>query len=509
MFRISQKTFISIFTVILSGVLTGIALLYIVHWLAWVMLIPLFYTVISQSRYVFIKGFVAGTVAGMILFSWMIASFRMYTGTAPYIGYPLWFLCSFFFGAVTGMSLKLFILLRVKWPVHGWWLNALIAGSVWVIIDWLRVHLLTGIPWVNYPMSFTQSKWTLPLQITSVAGIWGLTFLIVAVNVMFTYMLFKRSYKSIWLPVSLISCLLLFGLFKSNQSHTIIRKEVKVALICDNTEARTRWLPENGDSLASIFFRLNEHAVRLNPQLIVWSESAIPWNLAMDDELITKCLHITWPSRAGHIIGIFTPDEAGKQNKYNSAYYIEPDGAITSRYDKVRLLSFLEHPFAGAKIPFFNRSAITDIIPGKEHNLLRTAFGNAGMLICNEILSLQPYRKTIRQRPHFIAVISNNAWFEGSRLHTHHFYYIRMRAVESGKDIVVNCNRGISGFIHANGKIQVASSGNKPEVVSGVVNFSKSQSFYARKGDWFIFTATLFTITILLSNLFTKKTNEL
>ncbi|MBN2613179.1 MAG: apolipoprotein N-acyltransferase [Bacteroidales bacterium] len=503
----NRKEFIgSIFLVILSGALTGLSLLYIVHWLAWVMLIPLFFTVIKQPKGVFLKGFMAGTITGLILFSWMIASFRLYTGTAPYIGYPLWLLCSFFLGAVTGLSLKLFIILSIKnTPKHGWWLNALVAASLWVIVDWVRVHLLTGIPWVNYPLAFTQSKWAVPLQITSLTGIWGLTFIIVAVNVMFACIINNKSYKSAWLPAALISCLLLFGLIKGNPSDNAGKKKVKVALICENTEARTRWLPENSDSLAAIYFSLNEQAARLNPQLIVWSESAIPWNLAMDDDLITKCLHITWPSKAAHIIGIFTPSELYKDKKFNSAYYIEPDGAITSRYDKVRLLSFLEHPFAGAKIPFFNKSAISDIIPGKEHNLLRTAFGNAGILICNEIISQQPYRKTIRLRPQFFTVISNNAWFEGSRLYTHHFFYIRMRAVESGKDIVVNCNRGISGIIHANGKTQAISQGNIPTVASGYVNLSRSQSFYARNGDWFILMAALFTITILLSNLFTIK----
>jgi apolipoprotein N-acyltransferase len=509
MFLNKKEFYLILMLPVFSGALIGISLLYISHWVAWIMLVSLFYAVILQPKAVFLKGFIAGTVSGLFIFSWMIASARMYTGTSPYIGYPLWLMCSVYFGLVMGITLKLFSIIKINNSFHSaWWLNALIAGSVWIIIDWIRLHILPGLPWLSYPLAFTQSRWILPLQITSFTGIWGLTFVIVVVNVLIAYILIDKNFKHLWLPVSLIGCLLLVGVYNLKKHQEKNKKPLTVALICENTEAKTRWLPETADSLALIFLNLNKRAEALDPQVIIWSESAIPWNLALDDKLIIKCLSITWPSKAGHIIGIFTPSVKNSTKRYNSAYYIEPDGAITSRYDKVQLLSFLEHPFAGAKIPFFRRSAITDIIPGKEHKLLKTNYGNAGILICNEIISRQAYCKTIRLRPHFMTILSNDAWFEGSMIPIHHFFCVRLRAVESGKNVVINCNCGVSGIIHSNGVIQISEKGSKPTVISGYINLAKSQSFYARKGDWYVILAVFYLTIIIVFNLFITKKNE-
>jgi apolipoprotein N-acyltransferase len=172
----------------------------------------------------------------------------------------------------------------------------------------------------------------------------------------------------------------------------------------------------------------------------------------------------------------------------------------------VQLLSFLEHPFAGAKIPFFRSSAIANIIPGRKHNLIKTRYGNAGMLICNEIIAQKPYRATLKLRPHFLTIISNDAWFEGSMIPDHHFFSIRLRAVESGKNTIVNCNRGISGIINFNGVIQIAEKGSEPTVVSGIIKPSRSQSFYASTGDWFIVLMILFISIILIFNRISNQT---
>ncbi len=501
MFLNKKILYLNLLLPVLSGILTGLSYLYISHWFAWLMLVGLFYAVISESKLVFLKGFITGIVTGSILFSWMIASSKMYTGTTSNIGYPVWLASSIYFGLVMGIAVKLFSILQIKDKHNSaWWLNALLASSVWIIIDWVRTYIMAGLPWLSYPLAFTQSRWILPMQITSFTGLWGLSFLIVFVNVLIAKILIDKKYKRFWLPISLYIFLLFVGVLNLKFHSERRKKSIATALICENTEAKTRWLPETSDSLASIYLDLNRRAVKFNPDLIVWSESAIPWNLAMDDDLIPKCLSITWPSQASHIMGIFTPFEEDSTKKYNSAYHIEPDGAITGRYDKVQLLSFLEHAFAGAKIPFFRTSAITNIIPGRKHNLLRTRFGNAGVLICNEIFAQKSYRATLKLRPHFLTIISNDAWFEGSMIPDHHFFYIRLRVVESGKNTIVNCNRGISGIIHSNGVIQIAEKGTKPTVVSGLIHPSTSQSFYASAGDWFIVLAVIFLTIIIVLN---------
>jgi apolipoprotein N-acyltransferase len=495
-----NRRFLSNLLPVISGLLTGISLLLFNPWLAWFMLIPLYYSIIVYPVKTFKKGAISGIVTGTILFSWMISSARYYTGTSSYIGFSLWALSTVYFGLITGFCTWIFSFLvsYYKNKKNFWWINSLLAATIWVIVDWLRARIMPGVPWLHYQFVVTQSPFNEMLQVVAYTGAYGLTFVIVLINLLVTYILVEKKYKQFWLPIAIFCCLILFGAIRLSATKTTKPKVIKVAIICENIEARIRWLPETGDSLANIFFNLNKQAVKTNPNLIIWSESAIPWDLSTDDALITKCLAITWPAKAGHIIGIFTPLDKNNEKRYNSAYYIEPDGAITSRYDKVQLLSFLEKPFIGTKLPFFSHSAHTDIIPGIKREILKTAYGNAGILICNETLAPLPFKETLKLGADFFVVMSNNSWFEGSRLNKHHFYINRIRTVESGIYMVVNCNKGISGIINANGTIQVMDYSGKPVMIPGTIKIMRHKTFYSHYNDWFVVLTSIFMASYVL-----------
>jgi apolipoprotein N-acyltransferase len=491
---------------IVSGILTGCALLYLINWLAWIMLVPLFYSIIKEPKNTFLKAAICGFVQGLIVLSWMFSSIGKYTGSETSIGFVLWIVSSVYFAFIIGLSAWLFtfILKRIRWKKMAWVINAVLAGSIWVLIDWLRTRLTPGVPWLHYQYFCTQSKWDIPLQIISLTGVTGLTFLIVAVNALIAKIIISKKYYRILLPLAIYSLLLLFGSIRLGFLPSK-QKSIKIALICENINAKQRWLPETGDSLASIFFNLNLEAIKIKPQLIVWGESAIPWDLAMNDDLISQCLKITWPCQAGHIIGIFSPSEKHKNKRFNSAYYIKPDGAITGRYDKMQLLSFLEEPFGGKKLPFFSKGARTDIIPGDSRKLIQTPYGKAGILICNETLAPLPFRETIELGADFFVVLSNDAWFEGSQLIKHHFYFNRLRAVESGVDMIINSNRGISGIIDSKGRIQISDRSNKPELLNGSIHSGSRYTFYSKNGDWFVYLACIYLIIIVFTIIFTKQ----
>jgi apolipoprotein N-acyltransferase len=469
------------------------------------MLIPLFYAVLADRKNSFLKASVFGFTQGLILLSWMVSAVGRYTGEGTNIGFILWVITALYFALVAGLQVWL-ITLTFKQETtlkNAWWLKVLVAGCIWIIIDWVRVGLTPGVPWMHYQLIATQCKWIIPLQITSFTGVSGLTFLIVVVNILIADSILIKNYYRIALPVAIYVLLITTGYLRL-QIDQKKQGEVRVALICENLDAKQRWSADNGDSLAGIFFDLNEQAVKTKPNLIVWGESAIPWKLATNDDLITRCLEITWPSSAGHILGIFSPSEKEKGKIYNSAFYIQPDGAITGKYDKMQLLSFLEEPFGGKKLPFFKKSARTDIIPGEKRTLLKTPFGKAGVLICNETLAPNPFRETLELGADFFVVMSNDAWFTGSKLIDIHFYYNRLRAIESGIDMIVNSNGGISGIIDYKGRIKKSDISAKPVMLDQNISIRKYRSFYAKHGDWFIIISFLSAIVIMYKILKTK-----
>ena len=104
------------------------------------------------------------------------------------------------------------------------------------------------------------------------------------------------------------------------------------------------------------------------------------------------------------------------------------------------------------RLLFNGYSAVND----PEHSKpLTTPYGKAGFLICNEAALPAAAANQVKQGAEFLMNMSNDGWFNDTYIVRVHYYYARLRAVESRKDIAINCNNGFSGLIKASGDIEV------------------------------------------------------
>ena len=229
---------------------------------------------------------------------------------------------------------------------------------------------------------------------------------------------------------------------------------IKVALLSENIAADMRWNDQTGDSLVNIFFALNKEAAKLNPDLIVWSETAVPWTYSENDPFLENIFSVR--TNSYQLIGMLQKGHS-EEEVYNSALLFDGDGILTGQYDKIDLLSALEKPlFPGlskAKLSFLAEGLMDNILPGSQRNILQTPLGKFGVMICNESLLPGATRELKRKGINLLVVMSNDGWFAGTQVVQHHFYFNRFRAMENHIPVIVNSNMGISGFIDANGKI--------------------------------------------------------
>jgi len=70
----------------------------------------------------------------------------------------------------------------------------------------------------------------------------------------------------------------------------------------------------------------------------------------------------------------------------------------------------------------------------------------------------------VKQGAEFLMNMSNDGWFNDTYIVKLHYYYGRLRAVESRKDIAINCNNGFSGLIKASGDIELKEESTEPFV---------------------------------------------
>ena len=501
----NKNTSIVVFLLLLvSGVLTGVSYLSMQSALAWFCLIPLFYVLQKQdARGSCLCCTAYGIVTSAVLCYWVIPVATRYSGVLTFYSMLLYGGVVLYFSLYSALFGVGYYVLRTRSA------NTILCGTsvaaFYVLLEVFRMKLLPGSPWCHYPLACSQARNSIIIQWAAIGGPSLITFGIVFANYAASQFLLKREVKSLTMAAV---CVLVFaggGVVLKSAGHEIIDDRLEAVLLNDNIAAEARWNDQTGDSLAALLFRLNEEAARYDPDLFVWSETAIPWKFEPDDEFVPKALSITRRSKANHLMGMWSPSVRNSQLVYNSAYLIRSDGRIADRYDKTILLDFLERPFKGGALsvlPFFNTSRYNNVIPGRSQNLIISGKARIGMLICNESLSEEMYVHYDKANANLLVVMSNDAWFEDTPLQMHHFYFTRIGAVMIGKDVIVNSNRGIVGVIRGNGDMESVPQSDTPRVVHCVARLSSKTTLYSTVSG---FTIPLYALLAGLSIVIRRK----
>ena len=145
----------------------------------------------------------------------------------------------------------------------------------------------------------------------------------------------------------------------------------------------------------------------------------------------------------------------------NSVLLWEPkDAKVIDSYEKNRLVPFGEYiPFRNLISNYVNRFDLIpqDFIPGTRSNNLRVNNTLISPIICFEVAWNSSLIEQIKQGGQLISVHTNNATYAFSDQLEQQFMITRMRAMETGRDVVVTSTTGISAHINRNGEVLWAS----------------------------------------------------
>jgi apolipoprotein N-acyltransferase len=145
----------------------------------------------------------------------------------------------------------------------------------------------------------------------------------------------------------------------------------------------------------------------------------------------------------------------------NSVLLWEPkDAKVIDTYEKNRLVPFGEYiPFRNLIGNYVNRFDLIpqDFIPGTRSNNLRVNNTSISPIICFEIAWNSSLIEQIKAGGQLISVHTNNATYAFSDQLEQQFMITRMRAMETGRDVVVTSTTGISAHINRKGDVLWAS----------------------------------------------------
>lgn len=373
----------------------------------------------------------------------------------------------------------------------------LFASAFWVTLEYIRGILFSGFPWEL--LGYSQYQ-VLPLiQIAELTGVYGVSFLIILVNILLYKFLVhtskgERKYagREILAAAIIIFCCWLYGQNKiaTLEQGAARQKEYKISLIQGNIRQDLKWERHFQEETLKIYTELTWQTKKEKPDLVIWPETATPFFFQNNFPFQSRILDLARQMETPILFGApaFTRQD-GRVHYFNSAFLISPQREILGRYDKIHLVPFGEYaPLAG--LLGFTRDiigAIGDFTAGAGIINLTLPWGKFGVLICYEIIFPDLTRQFAAQGAQFLVNITNDAWFGRTSAPYQHLSMATFRAVENRLPIARAANTGISAFITADGKIAQASNLFTREVLSGNIKINKALTFYSRYGDIFAY----------------------
>ncbi len=403
-----------------------------------------------------------------------------------------------------------FALARLIWSKDGSRVIALAASLT--ASEWLRGHVLTGFPWNAFGYALTK-----PLalaQAASLIGLWGLTFLSVAIFASPAVLIDGNSRgRRPWVaPVMALLMLVAMGIFgavRLSLQPTTTVANVKLRIMQPNLQQDVRFNYAAKAEVMQKYLTLSDRAsgpqstgVR-DASILIWPESAFPFfltreadALAQIDDLLPKgTILITGSVRAPDL-----PPGTKITRAYNSIYAIDHDGSVLAIYDKLHLVPFGEFlPFQDwmEKLGFVQLTKVQGgFIPGTGRRAMELANAPRALpLICYE--AIFPDEVAVRgDRPGWIINLTNDGWFGISTGPYQHLQQARLRAIEQGLPVVRAANTGISAVIDPMGRVVARLGLGVEGVLDSSLPAAIAPTIYARSGD--IPTAMIVAAALIL-----------
>lgn len=481
------------------------------EFLAWVGMVPLFFALSGKNK---AKAFFIGLLWGVVFFLgtvyWVVNSMANYGGVpflisllilfalAVYLGL---FPALFGFGISTASSPEMSLLSKI-----------LFASCLWVGLEYIRANMITaGFPWVL--LGYSQSLFPQLIQIADITGVYGISFLIVLVNMVVFFALSYWLGKGKSLPVKegllifiILIGVLAYGFFRIDEVDRISAnwKRLKIGVAQGNIDQGRKWDIAFQKEIVDIYKRLSLALAKQGARLIIWPESAVPFFLQSDKNFGPEIMNLPKQTGAFLLSGADTYGygHRGETRYYNSALLLSPEGEIVGKYDKIHLVPFGEYVPLKRHLPFIHKLVVGagDFSSGKALSPLEFDDKSFGVLICFESIFPELARGFAKEGAGFLVNITNDAWFGKSSAPYQHFSQGVFRAVENKMFLVRAANTGISGVVDPVGRVVRKSGIFTEEAMIEDIRAKDANlfTFYSRYGDIFAIGCLILSAGFLL-----------
>jgi apolipoprotein N-acyltransferase len=434
-------------------------------WLAW--LVPGFLLTLGAGQaggVTFRVGFYAGLGNFLCSLHWLLFIPMKLHAVAAWLTLSVYL--ALFYGAWCWVCWRCARSSAIPPRVAATWLSralwTVFCGVAWAAMEFAVAR--SGFPW--NPLGSSQYKLLPLIQIASVTGVGGISFLVVWVSAAIwgawlAGARFSGLARELGAPLLALAAVCVFGYVRLAAPATPTGN-LKVALVQPAIPQSIIWDVKERTNRVNRLRDLSLAAFARRPDLLVWPEAALPPNLVgrnrETQDLITGLV------RTGGVWMVFGGVDSaprrgveGGMYQFNAAFFVDPAGDLISRYFKRRLVVFGEYMPAVRWMPFLKylREAGGGLEAGRGPVAFQMTRPRARMspLICYEDVFPCETRESLDADTDFLLNLTNNGWFGASAAQWQHAVCALFRAVENGLPLVRCTNNGLTCWMDAQGRM--------------------------------------------------------
>ncbi|MCX7763049.1 MAG: apolipoprotein N-acyltransferase [Candidatus Kryptonium sp.] len=421
-------------------------------------------------------------------------------------------------------------------------IHLIVFPFAYTLFEYFRSTTELAFPWLT--LGNTQTYYLEKIQFIEFTGVYGLSFLILVVNVLLYLgikeilkqrdFLSKTALRYFFVGVLIYIVPDIYGLYVLKKSSDVSFKEMKVGLIQPDINPWLKWEGTLAEQL-ELYMGMTKKIINEHPdvELVVYPETAITYYFLLSpyryyfnwfknqiDSLNVAILtgfpdakFYDDPSQAppsSHLI-----KETGQRyDAFNSMGLFLPKSDKIQKYAKMILVPFGERlPYADTFHfliePLQWGVGISNWAKGKDTTVFEMERRNGEIVkfsggVCYESIYPSLIREFVKRGAQFLVVITNDSWYGNTSGPYQHFQYSILRAVENRRSIVRCANGGISGFIDPYGRVQIKTRFNERTQIADVVKINDEKTFYTKYGDIIIYISGFAVFIVFVLTLFKK-----
>jgi apolipoprotein N-acyltransferase len=479
---------------------------------AWFCLALLLSSILNASaRVAFFCGFVHGLIFVLTCVPWIAEVLSVHGGMSGAAGWGVLLVIA----TVWAASIGLFAWVVQRLSVRSLALALAGAPFLWISTEVFRTYL----PEISFPwalLGYAPAENAALLQVTTVTGIYGLSFLAAASNALLLWSdcgeaADTRRRLGI---VGAVAVVLLVTMgagprfVPQAEAHHLAR--IVQPNFPENLQYTGDWYAEHKADLADLeVLSLRPSPDGRRADLLIWPEAPAPFSFE-DPHFGPFISHLAMEFHHPVIVGVIewkpgAERPNGAQQSvlvpYNSAAMLNELGQRTFSYDKMHLVPFGEYePF-----PFFHQvvTSVSEEVggfhKGKNRAVGRFSDGNTfSVFICYEAIYPGEVRSFADRGAQLLVNISNDGWFGTSEAAEQHLRMARVRAVENRRWLVRDTNSGISASIDPYGNVTRVLRRDVRGAADLAYDFRTDQTLYTRFNDWFAWMCVAVSAILVL-----------